>query len=209
MIERRRLVIGLPMAMLAGWQVRGSKASWDEPEPEDWVGRSFILNTGDEVVTSLGVTVWQFDNAYQADGKLEDLVAQAGTVDDGQEISVVSRDLLPLIHELPGRVLTWTHVAGAAAVRTDYVGGFFQREELVWSIIVLGTDTLAMGEFVLALAVDLIDREMTDPPTGDQRWTGGLWDLLPEEDELEGDFQIFRIVERGRTYGPDDEPIDD
>ncbi|MDQ3654617.1 MAG: hypothetical protein M3457_06015 [Chloroflexota bacterium] len=131
------------------------------------------------------------------------LLAQAGDIERGLDIHathVNGRSLPDRLAQLPGSLVTWDTVAGAAAVRTRWAAGYFRRGDLVWEIIATGAKMDDLARLVIDLADDLTSRQITGPDPSAPQWTGGLWSLLPNGDDLPSPMRLDTVFAGDQVY---------
>lgn len=149
-------------------------------------------------IAALNAKVWEFRNDGDAADAFADAAEQLAPEQQPYgEIYVIDTWLITPVPglDLPARLLTWRIVAGAAAVETSYGMVIVRRDRFLWGLFAqsgqgsgLGSTSFAgPGEILADLAVRLSDRQVQgEDVTRDDNgpFRGGLWDLLPELDDV-------------------------
>jgi hypothetical protein len=171
-----------------------------------WAFRAFAApgTAARSELATLNVKVWEFRtgeeaaDAFAAAGQLVVLEQPAG------EIYVQDTQLITPIPDLdlPAELLTYTIVAGAAAVETSFGMAVMQRDRFLWGMFARsgheaeqvsgpgGESSFGMADIVTDLAVRLANRQIRrEEVTTDEEgmFHGGLWDLLPDWDDVPDD----------------------
>jgi len=198
------------LTVVSSWFGPRETAANTQTTPTDWTPRDILAGrafTGgsapDAPIRELTVIVRRSGSAIAAERSRLALLAQAGEVQKGMGIHathVIGQSLPPHLTLLPGSLVTWDTVAGAAAFRKTWVAGYFRRGDLVWEIIVSGGEARCLAGLVIDLATDLESREMSRPDPIDPEWTGGLWSLLPDEGDLPGPMLLDTVFAGDRIY---------
>lgn len=164
-------------------------------------GRAFASGTRiGSPFSYLTVIVRQAPSVLAAERVRLALLAQAGDIERGLDIHatrVTGQSLPDHLTHLPGSLVTWDTVAGAAAVRTRWAAGYFRRNDLTWEIIATGGETDDLARLVIALADALTVREITEPGPD---WSGGLWNLLPTEANLPASVRLDTVFDNDCIY---------
>lgn len=149
-------------------------------------------------LAALNAKVWEF--ASEGEAAAVFAVAAEQLAPEQQpfgEIYVIDiRVITPIPGlDVPARLLTWRIVAGAAAVETSYGMVIMHRDRFLWGLFaqsglasgVGSTSFAGPGEILADLAVRLSDRQVRREDVtrdDDGLFRGGLWDLLPELDDV-------------------------
>lgn len=131
------------------------------------------------------------------------LLAQAGDIERGLDIHatrVTGQSLPDRLTHLPGSLVTWDTMAGVAAFRTRWAAGYFRRDGLTWEIIATGGETDDLAGMVIDVADDLTSRPVTEPDPSAPGWTGGLWSLLPDGDDLPSPMRLDTVFDNDCIY---------
>lgn len=91
-------------------------------------------------------------------------------------------------------------MAGVAAFRTRWAAGYFRRNGLTWEIIATGGETDDLARLVIDVANDLTARPVTEPDPSAPGWTGGLWSLLPDGDNLPSPMRLDTVFDNDCIY---------
>ncbi len=206
--RRRFAAIGLVGGLLAGVDatVRATPVAPGHHSPEDWVGRVFVDERAGADVRSITVTVWRYASRDLASAGRGALADQATAPDLADDISILEVEEFPL-SSLPGSLKSWVEVVGDGVREMLFAGGFFHQDLFVWSIVTTGEDRDAMYSLITEVGHDLLSRGMPATPEVEHPFVGGLWDLLPTEDDLPGEFRLYQIVEQDNRYTPEGTPI--
>ncbi len=131
------------------------------------------------------------------------LLAQAGDIERGMEIHathVIGRSLPDDLARLPGSLVTWDTVARTTGVRTHWAAGYFRRDALTWEIIATGGEADALAGLVIDVADDLTSRTITVPEPDEPARSGGLWSLLPNENDLPSAMRLDTVFAGDQVY---------
>lgn len=190
----RRHLLAAALTTLIPRSLPVSAAAPDETAVS-WVFRAFAVPSiaaRDELAV-LNVKVWEFGSCREAADAFAVAVThlEAPVPSANEEVSVVD---MPVIAPAPDlKIHTYTTVAGAAAVATSYGVAVMRRADFLW---VIRASTGQGSEFfgglagiMSDLASRLADRriqvwEVTMDDDG--LFRGGLWDLLPDLEDVPG-----------------------
>jgi len=193
------------VSTLFGTQTPAASATLTDGRPLDRLaGRVFAGDPqAGSTVSYLTFIVRNASSVLAAERTRLALLAQAGDIERGLDIHathVTGRSLPDHLTHLPGSLVTWDTVAGAAAFRTRWAAGYFRRDGLVWEIIATGAKTDDLARLVIDLAIDLTARQVTGPDPSAPSWTGGLWSLLPTGNDLPTPMRLDTVFAGDQVY---------
>lgn len=176
-----------------------------DQNPLDLVGRVFVNQDTGTDLHLITVAAWWFASGNVAAQSLKGIEQQAMEPHPMSRASVVDIETFPL-SSLPGSLTSWAEASRSGAEKKQYAGGFFQREELCWSMETIGDDRDAMFELITHVAQDLLSREVPASLDTSHSFEGGLWDLLPQVQDLPGTFTLRQFFQMETTYNPEGTP---
>ncbi|MGC4193045.1 MAG: hypothetical protein QM589_18010 [Thermomicrobiales bacterium] len=194
-LSRRRL---LALAALSGMASRADwgdvRASGTMCDPLHLAGRRFIARSRANDVSTLTVIVRE-----HATERIAAESPRAIFTQEIESIADIEASILRVssiaIDEPVGIDGRWTIVAGAAAVETWHRGIFFAVDRVSWSIVATWFDTRTDSALPVDLAAMVTDRYLARYPEGTPV-NPDLWELLPDERDLEGAFRLHESFDR-------------
>lgn len=208
-MNRRTLGLGL-VATIAGIRhtipARGLARSVDAPS--DWCGRQFLSSSDGDDFHTLRAIVSEHESETDARGMVQHLTwyFQQPEADDGsfRQDVVVEEMAQPA-----GYRLTWTVISSEGAVEAYHEAAQFRRGHYSWNVMgirdIASVAITIIPELVQTLATRDVGRGTPEPGSG----RGGLWNLVPDEEDLGGDYRLESWFDPSGTYTADGEPIDE
>lgn len=194
----RRHLLATALVAAAGGPLAGrvhAQRQGDGSAPA-WALRAFAapgMAAGDELAT-LNARVWACGNDVAATAAFATMAGWLLPPEPPPgEFSVVDTRVVTPVPALdvPARLVAWTVVAGAAAVETSFALLAMHRGRFVWGLAAQSGHGDApfhgLGDILTDLGIRLSSREIEgDDVTTDSDglFRGGLWDLLPDLDDL-------------------------
>lgn len=216
-MDRRHLIATSFIALCSSFRLAtpGSAVSQGAESNEPPIRQAFRAfsapgTAARDELAMLNARIWEFRSDRSAANAFADAAERLEPPEQPfGEIYVMDTRIVTSIPglDLSARLLTWTIVAGAAAVETSFGMVVMQRDRFVWGMFAkTGQDSTSfsgLGDIITDLAVRLADRQVQREEVtvdDDGLFRGGLWDLLPDE----ADVPAGMTLEDQRTDDLDD-----